>query len=45
MERQRPRIANTIVKKNVGRLTRSDFKTYYNATIIKTTSVGKSIDR
>lgn len=44
MERQRPRIANTMLKKNVGGLTLADFKTdyikkktYYKATIIKTT--------
>lgn len=37
MERQEPRIANTILKKNVGGLKLSDFETYYKATVIKTT--------
>ena len=36
-ESKRPRIVNTILKKNkIGRLTLPNFKTYYKATITKT---------
>ena len=32
---KRPRIANTILKNNIGRITLSDFKTYFKATTFR----------
>ena len=46
MESKKPRITNTIFKKNkVGVLTLIDFKAYHNATIMKIFETGERIDK